>query len=587
VTIRARLFLLVGSTVAATAALVTWTVSNAAGRAFESFDRQRSAMLIAQFQREFTQQGEEIARGVDRLVASEGFQRLAVELGRHQGEFGVFVNEAPQLASAYNLNVLDLVATDGTLISSAEWPARFGYQHPLAARVTGGDAGPVFQRVDLPHESMLAIVVIRRVNAGPRPVHIVGGRLIDQRFFLSFTLPDGVRAMLYRNFEPELGSNGLISASGVTSLSTSLARLVSDVRQSGRETLATVASPELETVDAIPLFGADHGVLGVLLVAASNREAAALLGRMRVSGLAFGAAGVLLGLLSSYLLARRVTRPVESLAVAAQEIAAGRWEARTDDVHASGEIGALARAFDTMARELSHQRERLIQAERVAAWRELARRLAHELKNPLFPLRLTIDNLRRAKNLPSAEFNEVFDESLATMSDGLANLNTIVGRFSDFARMPAPELGPVTPNAVIERVVRLFQAQMDTTSPSPIRVSLDLDPASPVIRADEEQLARVMQNLVLNAIDAMPDGGTLGISTRTNGSTFTIDVCDTGGGLTNEERQRLFTPYYTTKQHGTGLGLAIVQSVVSDHGGKVWVDSAPGRGTTIHLAFQK
>jgi signal transduction histidine kinase len=452
--------------------------------------------------------------------------------------------------------------------------------------VTGGDGGPVFQRVDLPHESMLAIVVVRRVNAGARPVRLVAGRLIDQRFLVSFTLPDGVRAMLYRNFDPELGSNRLISTSGVISLSTSLEPLVSEVRRSGRETLATVASPELETVDAIPLFGADHAVLGVLLVAASNREAAALLGRMHVSGIAFGAAGVLLGLLSSYLLARRVTRPVESLAVAAQEIAAGRWDVRTDDVRASGEIGALARAFDMMSRELSHQRERLIQAERVAAWRELARRLAHELKNPLFPLRLTIDNLRKAKSLPPAEFNEVFDESLATMSDGLANLNTIVGRFSDFARMPSPELGPVSPNVVIERVVRLFQLQMETTSPSPIRVSLDLDSASPVIRADEEQLARVMQNLVLNAIDAMPDGGTLTIRTRLNGATFAIDVCDTGGGLTNEERQRLFTPYYTTKQHGTGLGLAIVQSVVSDHCGKVWVDSAPGRGTTIHLAFQ-
>jgi nitrogen fixation/metabolism regulation signal transduction histidine kinase len=361
--------------------------------------------------------------------------------------------------------------------------------------------------------------------------------------------------------------------------------LVSEVRQSARETLATVASPELETVNAIPLSGADHSVLGVLLVAASDREAAALLSRMRVSGMALGATGVLLGLLSSYLLARRVTRPVETLAVAAQEIAAGRWEVRIDDVRASGEIGALARAFDTMARELSHQRERLIQAERVAAWRELARRLAHELKNPLFPLRLTIDNLRKAKSLSPAAFDEVFDESLATMSDGLANLNTIVGRFSDFARMPPPELGPVSPNAVIEHVVRLFQPQMEQVSPSPIRVALQLDPACPIIRADEEQLTGVMQNLILNAIDAMPDGGTLTIRSGMQDATLTIDVCDTGGGLTNEERNRLFTPYYTTKQHGTGLGLAIVQSVVSDHGGKVWVDSAPGGGTTIHLAF--
>jgi two-component system sensor histidine kinase HydH len=103
------------------------------------------------------------------------------------------------------------------------------------------------------------------------------------------------------------------------------------------------------------------------------------------------------------------------------------------------------------------------------------------------------------------------------------------------------------------------------------------------VRADPEQLGRVVQNLVLNAIDAMPDGGDLVVRTRRTGATVRLDVADTGQGLTDEERDRLFTPYYTTKQHGTGLGLAIVQSVVADHGGRVWVDSAPGRGSTFHI----
>jgi signal transduction histidine kinase len=103
------------------------------------------------------------------------------------------------------------------------------------------------------------------------------------------------------------------------------------------------------------------------------------------------------------------------------------------------------------------------------------------------------------------------------------------------------------------------------------------------MRADGEQLGRVIQNLVLNAVDAMPQGGELTIRTRRHGAVVRLDVADTGEGLTDEERERLFTPYYTTKQHGTGLGLAIVQSVVSDHAGRVWVDSAPGRGSTFHI----
>jgi len=221
--------------------------------------------------------------------------------------------------------------------------------------------------------------------------------------------------------------------------------------------------------------------------------------------------------------------------------------------------------------------------ERVAAWREIARRLAHELKNPLFPLRITLDNLRRARTLPPQEFEEVLEESLGTLGTGLMNLNTVVGRFGDFAKMPAPVFEDVAPNAIVEHAVKLARAQVDAPGRPPIQVTADLDPACATVRADGEQLGRVIQNLVLNAIDAMPQGGELTIRTRRHGASVRLDVADTGGGLTDEERERLFTPYYTTKQHGTGLGLAIVQSVIADHSGRVWVDSAPGRGSTFHI----
>jgi nitrogen fixation/metabolism regulation signal transduction histidine kinase len=336
-------------------------------------------------------------------------------------------------------------------------------------------------------------------------------------------------------------------------------------------------------VHAIPLTGAGGGVLGVLLVASSGRELAALMSRIRWSGIGLGLLGVVIGSALSYVVSARVTRPVEQIADAARQVAAGDWSVRVGVVHASGEIGELAQAFDGMAGQLVEQRERLVQAERVAAWRELARRLAHELKNPLFPLRLTVDNLRRARTLPPKEFEEVLEESLATLTTGFANLNTVVGGFSEFAKMPAPAFAMVAPNEVVERVVALFRAQMQAPGRPPIAVTLELDPSREPIRADGEQLGRVVQNLLLNAIDAMPQGGQLRVRTERKRASFRLDVMDTGEGLTEEERQRLFTPYYTTKQHGTGLGLAIVQSVVTDHFGKVWVESVRGEGTTFHI----
>jgi nitrogen fixation/metabolism regulation signal transduction histidine kinase len=274
---------------------------------------------------------------------------------------------------------------------------------------------------------------------------------------------------------------------------------------------------------------------------------------------------------------------VEQLAGVARAVADGDWDVRVDDVRTTGEIKVLADAFGTMTRQLVDHRDRLVQAERVAAWRELARRLAHELKNPLFPLRITIDNLRRAKSLPPGEFDEVFDESLATLQTGLGNLNSVIGSFSDFAKMPAPEFAQVAVNEIIEQSASLFRAQLTSPGHPSVTLTLDLDPSLGAIRGDGEQLRRVVQNLLLNAIDAMPQGGALRIVTRRNDGVVRIDVADTGQGLSEEERKRLFTPYYTTKQHGTGLGLAIVQSVVADHAGKIWVDSDPGRGATFHI----
>src|SRR5204862_1288406 len=111
----------------------------------------------------------------------------------------------------------------------------------------------------------------------------------------------------------------------------------------------------------------------------------------------------------------------------------------------------------------------------------------------------------------------------------------------------------------------------------------DLDPSLGRIQADAEQLGRALMNLLINAIDAMPDGGELAIRTRRVDDGVHLDIADTGQGLSEDERRRLFTPYYTTKQHGTGLGLAIVQSVVADHRGRIWVESELGRGTTFHI----
>jgi signal transduction histidine kinase len=208
----------------------------------------------------------------------------------------------------------------------------------------------------------------------------------------------------------------------------------------------------------------------------------------------------------------------------------------------------------------------------------LARRLAHELKNPLFPLQVTVENLVRARGLAAGEFDEVFQESTGTLLAELGNLKAIIGRFSEFSRMPQPQRSSISVNDVVQGVERLHAAQLAAAG---IAVDISLGDV-PLVSADPELLHRAVSNLVLNAADAMPSGGRLRFATQEWANGVEIAISDTGTGMSPEEAERLFTPYYTTKQQGTGLGLAIVQSVVSDHGGDVAVESS-SKGTTFRI----
>lgn len=239
------------------------------------------------------------------------------------------------------------------------------------------------------------------------------------------------------------------------------------------------------------------------------------------------------------------------------------------------------RIAEPVVGELRESRERLLQAERVAAWREMARRLAHELKNPIFPIQLSIETMRRLAErgeTRDTEFRAAFAEASSTILDELAALRKIIDEFSQFARMPSPRPVPLDVNDVAAHTLRLYEARAGQ-----VRLEAQLGQGLPLVRADRDLLSRALGNLVANAIEAMPEGGTLTLRTEAEAGGVRIDVEDTGPGLSDDQRTRLFTPYFTTKRGGTGLGLAIVQGIVSDHGGHVDVRSAPGKGTAFAI----
>lgn len=587
---RRKLFLVFSASVALSVAAVAWLVQQVTRKAFEETENQRTLQLAGQFQREFSRQGEDVTRRVENMAASDTVNRMAALLNRTSAGSAEYFDLARSLAESHQLDFLELLDSRGMIVSSAQWPAKFGYPDSSFQDLAPFAQQPAFLKLEqLQDSTALGLFTVRSSGEGEHPVYVVGGRRLDKTFLSTLNVAPEMRVMLYQNRGEPFSAALLVDASSSPEdipPAEKLAPLVEAVRRSNQEMSTPVRwssdRADEEIFHAIPLrgMGKDHPLLGILLIGQSRRTYVELSRRIRDAALLAGGGGIILALFLSGWAAARVTRPIEQLADAAQSVAGGNWDTR---VPASGhdEVAQLASSFNQMTTELLAQKERLVQAERVAAWRELARRLAHELKNPLFPLQLTVENLIRARTQSPEQFEEVFHESSQTLLTELANLKGIIGRFSEFSKMPQPQLQPVNVNEVLRGVAQLFQAQLKVPGNSAIECRLETDDSLGPIAADPELLHRAISNLVLNAMDAMLQGGKLTLLSRREPQKVVIEVADTGAGLTPEECARIFTPYYTSKQHGSGLGLAIVQSVVSDHRGTIAVRSEPGKGTSF------
>jgi signal transduction histidine kinase len=236
--------------------------------------------------------------------------------------------------------------------------------------------------------------------------------------------------------------------------------------------------------------------------------------------------------------------------------------------------------FDRMTKELRDMRERLAEAERENAFRDVARRIAHEIKNPLSPIRMAIETLRRARERALPDFAEIFEESTRAILEEVKRLERIVREFSEFARLPKPVPGAFDLGALVRDTLPLYL-------PEGIDLTVDVDPSAPLVRADREQITQVLVNLVQNALDAAKTSGSprvfVGVLRHAQGALLCVD--DNGPGIAPSDRERVFEPYYTTKDEGTGLGLSIVKRIVSDHGGQIELDQSPLGGARVRIVL--
>lgn len=291
---------------------------------------------------------------------------------------------------------------------------------------------------------------------------------------------------------------------------------------------------------------------------------------------------LLLAILVSFLLTDDIIRPIAHLEEATRRVAEGdfsfRLLARRND-----ELAALVGSFNRMISELESSRRRLVQSEKIETWKEIAQRLAHEIRNPLTPIKLSAQRiLRKAEASGAGDLKEVLEPAVAAIIKEVDNLNKLLVEFREFTRLPDLRPRPIDARTVIEEVLSVYRNLSQNVS-----FECRYEAARHGIVADPDQIRQAFANLIKNAIQSMPEGGRVLVATdlvsKDQTDYLRVRIEDSGQGMDDEARTKAFHPYFTTKKEGSGLGLPIVERIVFDHNGRIWFETEKGRGTTFFV----
>ncbi|MCL2264684.1 MAG: ATP-binding protein [Treponema sp.] len=278
---------------------------------------------------------------------------------------------------------------------------------------------------------------------------------------------------------------------------------------------------------------------------------------------------------------RRITRPILDLTEATQRVAEGDFSIQIL-TRRSDELGILIRSFNSMVQDLEKSRTALLRNEKISIWQNMAQQLAHEIKNPLTPIKLSAERvLRRWRNDPE-KINEIIENSMMAIIQETEGLSVLLNEFKTLSKPMEPSKSLTDLKTPVEEIINTYSPLYRHVKFEITHIESDLK-----IKIDKNRIVQILTNIIINAIDAISGNGTIEIRSdlvkKREVCYCRISVKDTGKGIDAQDKANIFTPYFTTKESGTGLGLPIVERIVNDHGGVIWFDSAPGMGTTFYI----
>lgn len=499
-------------------------------------------------------------RGVENHLLSEGETLMRVFSGGVP-EDPTALREPMQTAG---LTFLCLTDIEGKILLSGHRPATYGRPFPAVTDLPV--SRPVFLELEMQGTGVWFLEK-RKMRIGRRKIFLIGGVPWSESTLSGLAEISGTALAIRKREKILLATRPDFPPANEQDISR-IGRLWRFLI-SGSDTVSW-------TVRDIPVSDQTSLIVGISRGPHANFVRTLVWSLLSAAGL-----GILLSWLLARVTARASTRSIESL-VEMTEIMGGGARAEALPEAGTDEVRHLVESFNRMSAELSRVQEELIRAERMAAWREAARRLAHEIKNPLSPIQISLANLAKAKGMNPEVFHRTFEESLGSIRASVEGIRRVVEEFSRFARLPAPRKKPVDPAAVCRTAVDLIRQEAPEH-----RWEFFAPEDLPPVSLDEDLIHQVLINLLNNAVQALREPGTIRIKCAIRegeeGTRLRILVEDSGPGIEEPDPERIFEPYFTTRSTGTGLGLALSRRIAQDHGGSLSVGKSALGGAAFLL----
>jgi two-component system nitrogen regulation sensor histidine kinase NtrY len=554
--LRTRLFLLLSVLSLFLVTLVTAVIYWLTSSALTAEMKEQADQVASRAGAYIDARGQDAVRTLSALSKEQSLRETLAMIasGQLERQSPQVVGLAEKTAAGTGLDVLEIVDREGKVLSSAHWKAYYGKPHPEAVSMalqSGGSA--LCTIVSTSGRPRVTLASADLLSVGGIDFILFGGYFLDGQALVELQHLLDVDALLI-----PLAAAGDASAEGSS------------------------MSPRSHVTREIPLPHAGGSPTAKLLIGVSRGRLESLAGSLRRAFLYAALSALVVSWAIALLFAGRITRPVERLTAGARRVATGDFSTAIKG-EGPDEVGQLVASFNKMVGDLKESQARMARVERIAAWREVARRIAHEIKNALSPIQLSVENVQRSYGKGGGDFEKVLARATATVREEVDGLRSMVDEFSQLARMPAPSLTRHDLREVVERVVSLYERARPSVT---VAYSVSSEPLEAMV--DPDQLARALSNIVINALEACSDGGRVAVAAGRRdrggddeGRWISVEIRDNGSGLDSEQLERIFEPYYTTKKGGTGLGLAIAMKIVSDHGGTIEVKSEPGAGSVF------